>query len=101
MLGVDLSKSAGKSTKGGYDTRGWKLTSVDRKGNKALSSGGRVHTPAEAVLMSYRDGSTWSSTKAPAMAKHDEELPKILSQLSSHGFTVEPTAGGHLITRQI
>jgi hypothetical protein len=105
MLGVGLSKeySSNRNTRKpgqGGSSPGWKLTSVDQTGDKALTVGGRVVTPAEAVLMHY-NGGNWASTRPnPAMEQRKAaDLSKILEHLNSQGFTVTPHGSGHLITR--
>jgi hypothetical protein len=64
---------------------GWQCKSVDRNGRYALTIEGHVHTPAEAVELSYNTNGYRSYNE-----RRDKELPILMEQLANSGFTVTP-----------
>jgi hypothetical protein len=69
----------------GSSSPGWETKSVDRFGFPALTVGGNVQTPAEAVKLSY-------NTKGynHHQETRDRETPVLMEHLTNAGFTVVP-----------
>jgi hypothetical protein len=71
---------------------GWGTTAVNRNDDKALKVDGKVVVPSEAVRLSYETNGYRHNEQ-----RRDEETPRLIEHLTSHGFTVRPSAGKSLL----
>ena len=62
---------------------GWVVEAVDNNNKRALTINGRVHTPAEAVRLSFN-----CRGYNHAAAKRDAQLPTVIEALTGKGLTV-------------